>query len=287
MNKCCAGIVTFQPNLNRLKDNINSLSRQFKNIYIVDNHSSNYSELGELVSLYADIILIGNEDNCGIAKALNQLMEAARNDGYDWLITMDQDTVLPFNLKDSFSKYMDNSTVGIICPAVDYEGLNKTTLGDDIFEYVTACMTSASLTRIAAWEKVGGYREDYFIDFVDNEFCMKLRINGYKILRDNECVMSHQLGDTQTKKILGIIPITFSNHSPLRIYYMTRNNYSFIREYKMYLPVLKEYIKLLYIVLSNLIWSDNKAEVLKLVIKGYRDGKNNRLGPYADCRGEI
>ena len=276
----CAGIVTYNPDLKRLTNNIEAVAKQVKTVFIVDNYSNNITEIKKLQIRYVNVVLIENKKNYGIAKALNQMSLQALDNGYDWILTLDQDTVIPYDLIEKFSLHINNQEVGIICPAVEYSGSDKITKGKNETEYISACMTSASLTKLSVWKELGGFREDYFIDFVDNEYCMRLRIHNYKILRLNTSVMNHQLGEMVHKKLLGIISINSSKHSPLRLYYMTRNNYVFIKEYKRYLPVVKEMIKLIYIIISNLIVTDEKNKTLHFIQKGFRDAKNGILGEY-------
>lgn len=281
MANICAGIVTYNPDVDRLKKNIDAVAKQVRIVFIVDNHSNNIAEIRNLQTFYKNIEIIVNEYNFGIAKALNQMSTQALKCGYEWILTLDQDTVIPNDLIEKFSLYINNSDLGIICPAVLYSGSEKIVKGKSEIEYIRACMTSASLTKLTAWKEVGGFREDYFIDFVDNEYCMKLKIHNYKILRLNTCIMNHQLGDVVNKKILGIILIKGIKHSPLRLYYMTRNNYVFIKEYKEYLPIVKEVLKLFYILFLNLIVSDEKIETFHYMRKGFIDAKVGKLGKYA------
>lgn len=276
----CAGIVSFQPDLMRLKQNLDAVTQQVTHVYIVDNHSEDLCGINRLLTAYINVTIIENGHNYGIAKALNQMSEQAICDGFDWILTLDQDSIIPDNLIENFTPYTKDNTIGIICPAVHYEGCKKVLKGKNETDYVKACMTSASLTRLDAWKTVGGYREDYFIDFVDNEFCMKLKLNGYKILRMNESVMRHQLGNLNKFKLFGIIRVLYSNHSPLRLYYMIRNNYVFIMEYKECLPYLREHIKLGYIIVTNIISANQKKESIYYILRGIRDAKRNKLGEY-------
>lgn len=280
MSDFCAGIVTYQPDILRLKENLAGITCQVKRVYIVDNHSSDKEILWKLINEYSNVSLIENDHNYGIARALNQMCEQAVKDGFGWILTLDQDTITPQGLIKAFKPYTDIPEIGIICPAVCYDGWNNKINDRTKTEYTYACMTSASLTRTLAWEKVGGFREDYFIDFVDNEFCMKLGINNYKILRVNECQIHHQLGDSGTKKVFGLFRIRYSKHSPLRLYYMARNNYSFIREYGRYLSVFKENLKLGYVLGMGYLFSDDKKKALQYMIQGLKDARVGITGEH-------
>lgn len=60
---------------------------------------------------------------------------------------------------------------------------------EPVEEFIDFCITSASCTNLAVWKEVGGFDERLFIDLVDNEFCKRLIVSGYKILRLNNLVL--------------------------------------------------------------------------------------------------
>lgn len=86
VNRICAGIVLYNPDINRLKDNINSIIEQVDCIYMQDNGSSNIALIEELMKNYTSTILLKNGINRGIAWALNRLCERSLVDGYQWKI---------------------------------------------------------------------------------------------------------------------------------------------------------------------------------------------------------
>ena len=121
MQKIAAGIVLYNPEIGRLEENINAVAAQCGKIYLLDNGSSN---IGEVISMVEgldcadDITLIKNEKNEGVARALNELSEAAYADGYEWLLTLDHDSVCPANMIEEYEKYMDDKSIGMLCPVV-------------------------------------------------------------------------------------------------------------------------------------------------------------------------
>ena len=276
-NAVCAGIVLYNPQIARLRTNIDAIFQQVPLIILVDNGSDNLDEIEKLKLEFNSVVLISNNVNLGIAFALNQICDEADHNGFEWVLTLDQDTVCPISLIDTLYKHIGKD-VGIVCPAV-YEGWDIEKKQEiNSVEEISACMTSASLTRISAWKKVAGFRTDYFIDFVDNEFCMKLRNERFKIIRVNDCSISHELGDSKTIKLFGLFPIRCSEHKPWRFYYMARNNIVFIREYKEYLCVPKEYMKLVYVLATGLLASKQKKETVHHIKMGIQHAKNMRMG---------
>ena len=90
----------------RLRDNINAIYSQVDKLIIVDNKSENLNDIEYFVEKYENIILIKNNDNLGIAKALNQIMEVGLCERADWVLTLDQDSVVSKFLISEYRKYI-------------------------------------------------------------------------------------------------------------------------------------------------------------------------------------
>ena len=273
MKKILAGIVLYNPDLIRLNLVIAAVYNQVEEVLLYNNGSSNIEGIERIAEGYRRVVLLNAPENKGIAYALNQLCCWSVNKGYEWILTLDQDTICPENLIEKLNPYTESDGIGIVCPGVIYEGRENLNTEARGTEYVKACMTSASLTKLSAWKHVNGFREDYFIDFVDNEFCMKLRIAGMNILRIHDVHIVHQLGETKRKLFF-----TYTYHKPFRFYYIARNNLCFIKEYRKHLPLIKEYIKIVCILTKGFIVSDQKIETLRYILRGIYDANHNHMG---------
>lgn len=83
----CAGIVTFNPDMKKSKENLDSIIFQVDKVFVVDNASINIEACKNLVSSYRDkVSLLCNGENYGIAKALNQLCQKATEAEYEWIL---------------------------------------------------------------------------------------------------------------------------------------------------------------------------------------------------------
>ena len=81
--KYIAGIVLYNPDLGRLKENIESICKQVDKVILIDNGSDNIREIEDLIKEYLNCILLKNGENMGIAYALNQILKYAyENDRY-------------------------------------------------------------------------------------------------------------------------------------------------------------------------------------------------------------
>ena len=70
--RICAGIVTYNPDIELLIKNINAISDQVNKVIIVDNGSINWNNWSNRI-LSKNVEIIRNRNNDGIAKALNQI----------------------------------------------------------------------------------------------------------------------------------------------------------------------------------------------------------------------
>ena len=115
-----AGIVSYNPDIKRFKENIDSILSQVDKLIIIENGSKDSEEIIKIIKSYDEnrIKLVVNSKNMGIAKALNQIMVCAEKANYEWVITLDQDSVCPENLVKEYSKYIEEDNVAIICPQI-------------------------------------------------------------------------------------------------------------------------------------------------------------------------
>ena len=274
MCKVIAGIVTFNPNIIRLKKNIESISSQVMQVCIVDNCSKNIMDICELKKIY-NVHVIKNLQNNGIAYALNQIMEYAKNNKYEWCVTLDQDSVSPMNLISEAKNIFEYKNIGQIVPTILEDRTNEfcylgTKLDNERFQKVSKSITSASINNVYAWEKCGRFDDDLFIDYVDYDYCMKLRKANFEIYRMNYVVLNHQIGDSFNVNLFGF-KVRVGNHSAFRKYYMGRNIVIYINRYKNDINCVKEYLRLIKIFLLILFFENNKFKKVKSFLCGIND----------------
>lgn len=295
-----AGIVTYNPEIERLQENIDAVLPQVQGLVLVDNASENISDIEKLMEQYKRVFVIKNTENKGIAAALNQIMEEAEKRDAGWVLTLDQDTVVYENLiemyKTAVEEFCDKDDMpydaeliaSFTCLRKDrnFEEENrnggkvdptskrkkKSVKDDGLYTEVETCITSGNLLNVAAWRDVDGFDERFFIDMVDDEFCFRLREHGYSILRVNEYGYLHELGGNLKKvKLLGKEKTIFV-YGETRKYYVARNITYLVRRYKLgkknpYNDYLRKRI------LGTLMYEEHKIKGIYAYKKGIRDGK--------------
>lgn len=276
--KYLAGITTYNPNLNRLKLNINSISRQMEMVMVVDNGSSNISNISNLVSEYDNVLLISNEKNMGIAYAMNVIGNYAVEHAYDWFLTLDQDSICPDNLIDTYVKYIDAS-IGIISPYIEFnqpfiskllrlKEESSDSLNSRISD-VGYSISSGQFIQTSAWQKIGGFWEYLFIDYVDQEICLNLTRNGYRIVRINDCTLAHEPGIPV--KVFGI---ETAKQSAMREYYVARNSrlvyWNYPDEYKRAIKN-RPFISTIKRIANSILVGEDVFAKLKAICCGVHD----------------
>lgn len=277
MSKVAGVVVLYNPEQEVLQ-NVISYAKQVDELYIIDNSEEKNLIKDELRPL-PNIKFLFNECNIGIAAAINKAaIEAINNDNH-FLLTMDQDSqISPDLVKKMIHEFEKNKTIGLIAPFVVHLKNPKLSLNHKL-ETITIAMTSGSILSLDAFKKIGGYQEDLFIDYVDHEYCLRLKLFGFQVLQLNSVYVYHKLGNIDSRFFLfkKVFP---TNHSPLRLYYRTRNRFYVRNKYGEFFPeyIKRDKIVFLKEVVKILLFEKNKIKKVKMIIKGYIDYKKDKFG---------
>lgn len=289
MSKVVAIIVSYNPDKNLL-DSVNLLISQVEKIIIVDNGSieakrKDISSIKDIDNERIEVIF--NEENLGIATALNIGVREALKQGFNWILTMDQDSKASKDMVEKMFEVYNNidekerkSILSIFPNFVDkrIQSIEENSVMNT-YEYVDADITSGNLVKAEVFDKVGFFDDSLFIDLVDTDFCMRLNEKNIKMIKVRDAILYHSLGESQSvKSIFG--KFNTSNHSALRRYYMTRNRFYIWEKYKDLNSFTlnrdkklfkKEFIKII-------LGEKDKVNKIKMVFKGYKDYKKGIRG---------
>lgn len=291
-------VVWFNPNEDAKKyiENIKTYSIFFEKVYIVDNSQSENAELAAKIENSA---YLSNKNKGGIAGALNMGAKAAADSGFDWIMTMDQDSRFePGVAKEYAEAAMERAekegevasfTLVILnenrniplnklvrfkvlspakrlllgkkgLPPAGYVGVAK----EKTATYSDCIViNSANIVSLDAWEEIGGYDEKLFIDGVDFDFSKRILLAGYKIVKFNWLGLVHRIGEK--KKSLFRQSAAYSG---LRLYYIFRNFKILAHKY----PDEKEFKRLWKkFFVDNCVFSASLAENWRILFRARRD----------------
>jgi rhamnosyltransferase len=284
--------VSFNPDIPLLNRHLNSIpSSLFK--VLVDNGSINRVQIEELTKKISNIVLIQNNENLGLGKAQNiGINYALINDATDVLL-LDQDSIINneilLNLLESRNQLISNEVkVGAIGPIYTNENTGEIYpitkyIGPFIKRIVnfnkpveaSFIIASGCLINKDVLKTVGLMNEEYFIDFIDVEWCFRAKNKGFKVYSTPFAKMIHNIGDSR----MSILGRSISVHSPVRRYYLCRNSIFMIRDNNIDLGYkIREIAFNLLRLLVFFILSKDRIMYLKYSYKGYKDGVFNKTG---------
>lgn len=266
-----SGIVLYNPNIIRLRENLQSIYDQVDYLILVDNGSQNIIEIEKILCEYERIKLIKNEYNKGIATALKQIMNYSIEKNAKWVLTLDQDSVCDNNLIETYKNYYHKDKIGILtCNIIDRNFTEKNELNNE-FRFVDICITSGSLMNVEAYKKCRGFDDKMFIDKVDFDICLSIREIGYKIMKVNYNGLLHEVGNGRNVKMLFKDYIVY-NHSHIRRYYMARNGIYLAKKHKKYIKLPRALVKEIRDITLVVLYEDNKIKKFRYAMKGLIDG---------------
>lgn len=280
----CAVIVTYFPD-EGFEGRLQTILAQVARLLVVDNTPDAVPlSQGMITSWGERLHYIANHNNRGVAAALNQGLEYASQINCKWLLTLDQDTQwYPDMVATLLQVHEVCEPEAVVIGGNYFDSQNhqlKVPIGGETecLEQTTV-ITSGSLVDVGVARAVGGFREDYFIDQVDHEFCLRVRAHGYRVVISRKPVMEHSVGEPGGTRLplLGILP----NHPPLRKYYIARNTVVTVAEYWNREPdwCLRRSVRLLLGLLLMATLEKQRIAKVRAFAAGFMDGMRRSMGP--------
>ncbi len=279
-----AGISVYEADREKLLENVRAIIGQVDGLLLVDNGSLDIGELESWLEQKLEEKAITDQDlslkeklhwqkngkNLGLARALNQMFEYAKANEFDWVLTLDQDSVCPANMISEYKKYTKLPCLGILCPLLLDRNYSQVADHEGKAEILKDCITSGGMSPLKAWEESGGFFDDLFIDYVDYDFSARIREHGYRIYRINSVRMLHELGRGENHRFLGM-KITVLNHAPIRHYYIIRNWKYYMEMHKAVIDYGYEKKKYYFHYIKTLLYEKNRLEKWKEMMRGRGD----------------
>lgn len=297
-NKCnstrtCALIVAYNPDIHVLRKVLSSLAVNVEKIFVFDNTVSDFSSENYKFCLDVPLQVFSKSENIGIAAAQNLLLKKAQEEGFDFSIMSDQDTIFPAAYASDLIKYcFDRDDVAAVCPGwVDVNLLGEEKYpGQYIFDSrmrlkidrdeskileVAHAISSGMVVNMRLLRQVGLMNEDLFIDWVDNEWCWRARASGLVLLAVPSVKVRHTLGDC-TVKVFGK---NFVKRGVMRNFYIIRNAIYLVINSPIPLSA-RAYLakKAIHHTIFSLIVSSNKFVELRWLARAWLHGLQGKLG---------
>jgi rhamnosyltransferase len=280
-----AVVVTLQPDVD-VVEHIETLVGRVLRIVVIDNGSGpEAASILDSISRLPSVELIRNPVNSGIARALNQGVEAAIGLGAIWLLTLDQDAAPGPDIVgiagQTFETYPQPRRIAVIgsTSTGDLALPTRSASRGRPWIETNAVITAGSFVSLPVLRHIGGFREDFFIDYVDIEFCLRARAKGYRIVVSPTPGMTHKIGQP-TLRWIGPRAVTPTNHPAARRYYITRNRFIVWRRYCRTDPgyIARDMLASQRELVKLLLFEENRVEKLRSMIAGMVDGSRGVTG---------
>ncbi|HEV7978742.1 glycosyltransferase [Amycolatopsis sp.] len=220
------------------------------------------------------------EGNLGLAGALNLGLSEVAADS-EAVLLLDQDSVLTRELVERLAAHLADPTVGAAAPA-PWDATResyidpRTALRAEVADR-DAVITSGMVVRRTLLDELGGFREDFFVDCVDQDFCLRLRRTGMRIVQDKTIKLPHSLGEIREHRFLtGHVRVT--HHPRWRLYWVIRNGVILVKENVRRAPMwsLTSILIMVRWVLLTALYEKPRGARLRAMASGLRDGIGGR-----------
>ena len=288
MNKLAIIYVLYNTDLNLFNKSIASLESRIPDnldvTFFIYNNSS--EDIKESIKIKGTLEYLYNGQNIGLAKAQNVIIKENLHT-FDYFLTSDQDSIYSLNYLEIGIDFMNNNPhCGCVVPIWrnillkkdkfetqlillngNLKLVNPVDVKEDFFP-VTHAICSGSIIRAEMFNKIGLFNEDFFIDWIDNEWMWRGYRFGLNAICNKNLQIDHQWGNIPFR----FINIEIPNKSDSRIYFTFRNGLALVFHDGLEIYFKKYLAKNLFKSLLYVIISFNLNKYRNL-FKAFRDFK--------------
>lgn len=294
-----AVVVTYQPDLDVLRQVLDSVKPQVGGVLLFDNASNSAAFPAFLAEVESEEVVVARSPtNVGLGAAMNRAAEHARAAGFAYLLLLDQDSLLDLRmvstLKAACEDLARTEPVGAVGPQFSDRRnghvapfikigfpLNRKLFGapgqriDCDF-----LISSGSLLPLDALAEIGGMDERLFIDNVDMEWCFRARHRGFRLFGICNARMRHSIGDTVRAAWLKSGGVMI--HKPIRLYYIMRNRVLLYgRKETPAVWIAQDIPRLVLKFVGTALFVAPRLQYLRMMLRGLGDALRGRSGPFS------
>lgn len=282
-------LVLYNPDLRRTMTAVKSLSGQVDKLCLVDNTPN--QNIANKFDKITNVHYIPLNENRGIATAQNIGIKYFINQGYEFVLFSDQDSLSPDGLIDKLLEtynFLANNCIKIASVGPlpynytnNHPYLTKQNIIKNMKDEIDSCphnilemysiISSFSLIALNTFKEVGVFNESLFIDGVDDEWGWRARYScGGRSFITLDSKISHIQGSDPSKP--------YKKSTPFRTYYQFRN-FFWLQRIK-YVPKYWKRMNWIKIIVKTFfypIFISPRKEYLKSIINGYKDGFFKRI----------
>lgn len=266
MTKILSIVVTYYPSKKLLEDNINAFIDFVDKVLIWENTPK--EERDHYRFIFREKVEYCGDGINSISRALNYAWKYAKMNKFDYLLTMDQDSVWN-NVEVFLNKTIFNvdAPFGIYGPCINEE------IHQELFSQ-TELITSGMLSPISIIDKIGGYNEFFRIDGIDTWLCYKAKELDIGTYRVSGCVLNQHYGNLHKERIGRIYVFHTLDYPPIRLYEIFKSYVLILRRFHTSKRLKKQFFYELLVkhTIKVLLIENKKYAKIKAILSGIMDG---------------
>jgi rhamnosyltransferase len=231
------------------------------------------------------IILHKDGINKGLPLALNVGIAKCREMGVNYVVLFDQDSSPTKEILQALFASATEHQTSLVGPVFidDQAGLARSVYGGNDYSTVSCLPTSGMTFKLDTLPHEIKFNENFFLDFVDFDWCWRLRGFGWTCLQANRIEMRHRLGLAQRKFLF----VTYHVPEPYRHYFQFRDAINLTR--LSYVPIYSKFRLTVILIPKLLVYPfllNSGTQRLRWMYLGLRDSFK-RIGGVGAARSRL
>ena len=267
--KILATIVTYNPGIPSFAKTLDKISSLVDTVLLFDNHSNNQEEI-KRISFAKNVKVFYNNQNLGLPTNYNRAIQYGIENGFDYLLILDQDSTFEERFLDEYRKHFDADffclVPFLVHNNIDYENMYPTKTKNTC-DYVKRSINSGTLIYLHKLPNDIRFDEDLFIDCVDFDFFERANKFRLKTLRINLAKLHISLGN-----ISRIGPFFLYNYSPFRLEKQTRDRVIFLRKHPISAFSLWLFLFTIFCDTKAVLFERERLRKISAIAKGFKEG---------------
>jgi len=292
-NRIWAAIICYRAKRSSIENLLAVLHDQVSQVLVVDNDAAS-SELSRLEG--PSVTYLPMTGNQGTAGAMNSAWRAGLRGHAEFVVCFDQDSEISPGFIGSLLRQWQTlqrasgQPIGGIGPVwkdrrtgrwlrtLKPAGWRRQRVDGQSADHIEVdhLISSGCMIHRDTWLAIGPFDESLFLDYVDIEWSLRARSQGFRFFVTRNSEMRHSIGDS----VVSIFGRSLWIHQPQRQYLLIRNH--LLIWHRSYIPVgwkCRDAIQVAVKVSLVILLRGPRWQRLVWVFRGLRDGLMGRSGP--------